>query len=755
MSEEKKNAFPADSQQPMKGFDPSKMPKDFDPSKMPKGFDPSKMPKDFDPSKMPKDFDPSKMPGKPGGKKGPGGFKPPEDFDPEKMKEMIEKGEFPEGMPKPKGIMKLLMPKFPDPNEIDKADLNAYPPGYRPLVRPDTSKMKNQRRGGRPGGGGPPGMRGGGEKAKNFKASMKQLIKYMMVYKWLILLVAVCSVCSTLLSTINPKILARITNEIVRGVAAVTAGGTNGVDFHYVGQVILILLGLYVLSMLFSYAQGFTLAYVSNKVSYNLRNAIIEKINKLPINFFHKYSNGEVMSRITNDVDTVSHSLNACITQVIHAVVTLVGVLWMMLSISWKLTLVALCMLPASGIFTAVMVGISQKHFRNRQKLLGTVNGYVEEMYAGQTLLKAFCAEDRAVNEFDFENDRLYYATWKAEFLTGMMMPIMNFIGNLGYVAVCVLGASMCARGTLDIGSIQAFITYVKSFNQPITQVANISSQLQSTAAAAERVFQFLGETEEQDPKAHLKVADMDIKGDVRFDHVRFGYEEDEPVIHDFSADVKAGQKIAIVGPTGAGKTTMVKLLMRFHDLQGGAIYLDGHDTREFTRQDLRTEIGMVLQDTWLFNGTVMENIRYGKLDATDEQVVEAAKAAQVDFFIRTQADGYNMILNEETSNISAGQKQLLTIARAILADNRILVLDEATSSVDTRTEILIQRAMDNLMKGRTSFIIAHRLSTIRNADLILCMKDGDIVEQGNHDQLMAMNGFYAQLYNSQFEQVS
>ncbi len=746
MSEEKKNAFPADSQQPMKGFDPSKMPKDFDPSKMPK---------DFDPSKMPKGFDPSKMPGKSGGKKGPGGFQPPEDFDPEKMKEMIEKGEFPEGMPKPKGIMKLLMPKFPDPSELDKADLNAYPPGYRPLVRPDTSKMKNQRRGGRPGGGGPPGMRGGGEKAKDFKGSMKQLMKYMMVYKWLILLVSICSVCSTLLSTINPKILARITNEIVRGVAAVTAGGTNGVDFHYVGQVILILLGLYVLSMLFSYAQGFTLAYVSNKVSYNLRNAIIVKINKLPINFFHKYSNGEVMSRITNDVDTVSHSLNACITQVISALVTLIGVLWMMLSISWKLTLVALCMLPASGIFTAVMVGISQKHFRNRQKLLGTVNGYVEEMYAGQTLLKAFCAEDRAVNEFDFENDRLYYATWKAEFLTGMMMPIMNFIGNLGYVAVCVLGASMCARGTLDIGSIQAFITYVKSFNQPITQVANISSQLQSTAAAAERVFQFLDEAEEQDPQAHLKVADMDIKGDVKFEHVRFGYEEDEPVIHDFSADVKAGQKIAIVGPTGAGKTTMVKLLMRFHDLQGGAIYLDGHDTREFTRQDLRTEIGMVLQDTWLFNGTVMENIRYGKLDATDEQVVEAAKAAQVDFFIRTQAEGYDMVLNEETSNISAGQKQLLTIARAILADNRILVLDEATSSVDTRTEILIQRAMDNLMKGRTSFIIAHRLSTIRNADLILCMKDGDIVEQGNHDQLMAMNGFYAQLYNSQFEQVS
>ncbi len=736
MSEEKKTAFPADSQQP------------------PKGFDPSKMPKDFDPSKLPKDFDPSKMPPPPGGKgKKKGGWQPPEDFDPEKMKEMIEKGEFPEGMPKPKGIMKLLMPKFPDPNEVDKSDLNAYPPGYRPLVRPDTSKMKNQRRG--PGGGGPPGRGMRGEKPKDFKGSMKQLMHYMMEYKWLILLVSLCSICSTLLSTINPKILARITNEIVRGVAAVTAGGTNGVDFHYIGQIILILLGLYLLSMLFSYAQGFALAYVSNKVSYNLRNAIIEKINRLPINFFHKYSNGEVMSRITNDVDTVSHSLNACITQIISAVVTLVGVLWMMLSISWKLTLIALCMLPASGILTAVMVGISQKHFRNRQKLLGTVNGYVEEMYAGQILLKSFCAEERAIREFDFENERLYYATWKAEFLTGMMMPIMNFIGNLGYVAVCVLGASMCARGTLDVGSIQAFITYVKSFNQPITQVANISSQLQSTAAAAERVFQFLGEDEEQDKDAHLKIADMDIKGDVKFEHVRFGYEEDEPVIHDFSADVKAGQKIAIVGPTGAGKTTMVKLLMRFHDLQGGAIYLDGHDTREFTRQDLRTEIGMVLQDTWLFNGTIMENIRYGKLDATDEQVYEAAKAAQVDFFIRTQAEGYDMILNEETSNISAGQKQLLTIARAILADNRILVLDEATSSVDTRTEILIQRAMDNLMKGRTSFIIAHRLSTIRNADLILCMKDGDIIEQGNHEELMAKGGFYAQLYNSQFEQVS
>lgn len=732
MSEEKKTAFPADSQQP------------------PKGFDPSKMPKDFDPSKLPKDFDPSKMPPPPGGKgKKKGGWQPPEDFDPEKMKEMIEKGEFPEGMPKPKGIMKLLMPKFPDPNEVDKSDLNAYPPGYRPLVRPDTSKMKNQRRG--PGGGGPPGRGMRGEKPKDFKGSMKQLMHYMMEYKWLILLVSLCSICSTLLSTINPKILARITNEIVRGVAAVTAGGTNGVDFHYIGQIILILLGLYLLSMLFSYAQGFALAYVSNKVSYNLRNAIIEKINRLPINFFHKYSNGEVMSRITNDVDTVSHSLNACITQIISAVVTLVGVLWMMLSISWKLTLIALCMLPASGILTAVMVGISQKHFRNRQKLLGTVNGYVEEMYAGQILLKSFCAEERAIREFDFENERLYYATWKAEFLTGMMMPIMNFIGNLGYVAVCVLGASMCARGTLDVGSIQAFITYVKSFNQPITQVANISSQLQSTAAAAERVFQFLGEDEEQDKDAHLNIADMDIKGDVKFEHVRFGYEEDEPVIHDFSADVKAGQKIAIVGPTGAGKTTMVKLLMRFYDVSGGAILLDKYNVKQFRRNDLRDMFGMVLQDTWLYNDTIRENIRYGRLNATDEEVLEAAKAAQVDHFVRTLPHGYDTVLNEDATNISQGQKQLLTIARTIISEPKILIFDEATSSVDTRTEIAIQKAMDHLMAGRTSFIIAHRLSTIRDADVILVMRDGDIVETGNHEELLAKGGFYAELYNSQF----
>jgi len=715
MSEDKKMPTP-----PMPGGQP------------PKGFDPGKMPKDFDPSKMPKGM--------------------PKDMDPEKMKEMMEKGEMPPDFPKPKGIMKLLMPKMPDMKEQEKEE--ELP--FRPLVRPDTSKMKNGRRGGPPGGhGGPPGMRGGGEKAKDFKGSMTQLIKYMAKYKLLVILVAICSAASTLLGTVLPKVLAKITDEITRGVAAVTAGGTNGVDFSYILRVIMTLLGLYLVSMLLSYAQGFALAHVSNKVSYDLRNNIIQKINRLPINFFHRYSNGEVMSRITNDVDTVSHSLNQCLTSIISAIVTLIGILVMMLSISWKLTLVAIIMLPFSGIFTALMVGISQKHFRARQKLLGTVNGYVEEMFGGQQVLKAFCAEERAVKEFDYQNEKLYNATWKAEALTSIMHPIMNFIGNLGYVVVCVLGASMCAKGNLSIGSIQAFITYVKNFNQPITQVANISSQLQSTAAAAERVFKFLAEEEEQDPQAHLKMEETPVKGDVVFDHVRFGYEEDQIVIKDFSAKVKAGQKIAIVGPTGAGKTTMVKLLMRFHDLNGGAIYLDGHDTREFTRQELRTQIGMVLQDTWLFNGTIMENIRYGKENATDEEVIEAAKAAQVDFFIRTQAEGYNMVLNEETSNISAGQKQLLTIARAILADTKLLILDEATSSVDTRTEILIQRAMDNLMKGRTSFIIAHRLSTIRNADMILCIRDGDIVEQGNHEELMAMNGFYAQLYNSQFEEVS
>jgi len=693
----------------------------------------------------------------PDGKRPPEGFKPPEGFGPPAGGD----GETP-GFPQPKGPMKLVMKLMMRSMEKQlREDRTEDERPYRPLVRPDLTDKPDQMRrfgppmGGRPGGpGGPMGaMRG--EKPKDFKGSMKQLIKYLMAYKWLILLVAVCSILATILSPVLPRILAKVTDELARGVMNVAAGGAEGVNFAYIGEIMTILTGLYVLGTLFSYAQGFVIAHMSTKISYGLRREIIEKINRLPVNFFHTLTNGEIMSRITNDVDTVSQSLNMSLTQIITSVVTLVGVLVMMLSISWKLTLVAICMLPFSGIFTALMVGISQKHFRARQKLLGTVNGYVEEIYAGQTVLKAFCGEERAIREVDYENERLYNASWKAEFLTGMMMPIMNFIGNIGYIAVCVIGASMCARGGLSIGSIQAFITYVKSFTQPITQVANISSQLQSTAAAAERVFKFLNEAEEQDRDVRLKTSDMDVRGDVEFKNVRFGYNEGETIIHNFSAKVRAGQKIAIVGPTGAGKTTMVKLLMRFHDLQGGAIYLDGHDTREFSRRDLRSQIGMVLQDTWLYNGTIMENIRYRRLEATDEQVIEAAKAAQVDFFIRTQAEGYNMILNEEPSNISAGQKQLLTIARAILADTRLMILDEATSSVDTRTEILIQKAMDNLMKGRTCFIIAHRLSTIRNADLILCMKDGDIVEQGSHEELMAMGGFYAQLYNSQFEKVS
>lgn len=703
---------------------------------MPEGMQPPK--EGFDP----KNFDPENF--------------DPENFDPEKLAEMLEKGELP-GMPKKKGLMKLFMPKMPDMKEMAKemkdnsTGMEKDIPGYRPLVRPDSSKMKNQRRGGPRGG--PPGMRG--EKPKDFKGSIRQLAKYLFAFKWLVVVIVLCSMCSTILSTINPKILANATNEIARGVQAVTNGGTNGVDFNYVGRIIMIMMVLYIVSMLFSYIQGFTLAYISAKISYNLRNSIIEKINRLPINFFHTLSNGEVMSRITNDVDSVSNSLQQCLTQIVSALVTLIGVLVMMLSISWKLTLVAIIMLPFSGICTALVVGVSQKHFRNRQKLLGTVNGYVEEMYAGQLLVKAFGSEERAIREFEHENERLYTAAWKAEFLTGMMMPITSFIGNLGYMAICVLGASMCARGAIKIGDIQAFITYVKNFNQPITQIANMSSQLQSTAAAAERVFAFLNEEDEKDEGLNPELENMQVKGDVEFENVRFGYNPEDIVINNFSARVKAGQKVAIVGPTGAGKTTMVKLLMRFHDLLGGAIYLDGHDTREIERSALRSNIGMVLQDTWLYNDTIMENIRYGRLDATDEEVIEAAKAAQVDFFIRTQADGYNMILNEETSNISAGQKQLLTIARAILADTKLLILDEATSSVDTRTEMLIQKAMDNLMRGRTSFVIAHRLSTIKNADLILCMKDGDIVEQGSHDELMAIGGFYAQLYNSQFERVS
>lgn len=625
----------------------------------------------------------------------------------------------------------------------------------RPSNSASGNSMRPPRRPMRMGGGRGGPIMMGGEKPKNFKDSIKKLLKYLSPFKWSILLVAACSAFATVFTIISPKILGQITNELVRGVMVMTSGGTGGIDFVYVGKIILILLGLYVISMLFSYLQGFTMANISTKIEYDLRNSMMAKINKLPVSIFQKMTHGEVLSRITNDIDTVTMSMTGTITQTIQTVTTLIGVLVMMFSISWQLTLIALCMIPFSAGFTMLVVRVSQKHFKNQQKYLGTVNGHVEEIYGGHTVIKAFNGEQRALDEFDAENDKLYNSGWKAQFLTGLMMPIMSLIGNLGYVVICIMGAYMTSNGLMTIGGIQAFIQYIRAFTQPITQIANISNQMQSMVAAAERVFEFLGFEEESDGDIKYKMSETEIKGDIRFEHVRFSYYKDQPVIKDFSASVSAGQKIAIVGPTGAGKTTMVKLLMRFHDLQDGAIYIDGLNIKDFARADLRTQFGMVLQDTWLYNGTIMENIRYGNLSASDEEVIAAAKAAQVDHFVRTLPGGYQMVLNEESTNVSQGQKQLLTIARAILANTKVLILDEATSSVDTRTEILIQRAMDNLMKGRTSFIIAHRLSTIRNADLILCMKDGDIVEQGTHDELMAKNGFYAQLYNSQFERVS
>ena len=592
-----------------------------------------------------------------------------------------------------------------------------------------------------------------GEKAKNFKGSSKKLLAYLRPFWVPMIFVMVFAAASTVFSIAGPKVLAKATDELAAGLMRMVTGEAGGIDFGYIGVVLLVLGGIYLLSAGFSYAQGFIMAGVSADVSYGLRDAIEKKINKLPLSYFHRVSQGDVLSRITNDVDTLTNSLNQSITQLITSVCTLVGVLIMMLSISWQLTLVALCIIPVSLAFVMVIVKFSQKHFKNQQKYLGTVNGQVEEMYGGHLIVKAFGREEKAVEAFERENEKLYNAGWKSQFLSGLMMPVMNFVGNLGYVVICVVGASMAAGGTMTIGGIQAFIQYVRSFTQPINQLANISNQLQMTVAAAERIFQFLGEAEEPEEAPKLQTKDLDLRGDIVFDHVQFGYEDSEDlVIRDFSATVKAGQKVAIVGPTGAGKTTMVKLLMRFHDLKGGQITLDGHPITDFSRTDLRSQFGMVLQDAWLYSGSILENIRYGKLTATDEEVVQAAKTAQADHFIRTLPGGYQMELNEEASNVSQGQKQLLTIARAVLADSKVMILDEATSSVDTRTEVLIQKAMDNLMKGRTSFIIAHRLSTIREADLILCLKDGDIVEQGTHQELMEKNGFYAELYNSQFE---
>ena len=603
---------------------------------------------------------------------------------------------------------------------------------------------------------GPMGGHGMGkfEKAKDFKGTMKKLLSYLKPYSLSIIFVFIFAVASAAFSIVGPKILGNVTTEIFTGLMEKVQGvAGGGIDFTSIGRTILLLLGLYLISALFSFIQSFIMTGVSQKVSYNMRKDISEKINRMPLKYFDTQTHGEVLSRVTNDVDTVSQTLNQSLSQILTSITTLIGVLIMMLSISGTMTLVALLVMPLSMGLIVGVVKKSQKYFKDQQKFLGNVNGQVEEVYSGHNIMKAFNGEERAIREFDELNEQLYNSAWKSQFLSGMMMPIMSFIGNLGYVLVSILGGWLTIKNRIEVGDIQAFIQYIRSFNQPIAQTAQIANVLQSTAAAAERVFEFLDEEEEvKDPISPVSIDN--IEGEVDFEHVHFGYNEDKIIINDFNAKIKPGQRVAIVGPTGAGKTTMVKLLMRFYDVNDGAILIDGHDIREFNRGELRSLFGMVLQDTWLFNGSIMENIRYSKLDATDEEVVEAAKAAHVHRFVKTLPDGYNMVLNEEANNVSQGQKQLLTIARAILADPKILILDEATSSVDTRTEVLIQKAMDNLMHGRTSFIIAHRLSTIRDADLILVMKDGDIVEQGKHEELLAKNGFYANLYNSQFEEV-
>lgn len=590
------------------------------------------------------------------------------------------------------------------------------------------------------------------EKAKDLKGTVKKLLKFMAPFKHRFIAVIILAAGASLFNVIGPKILEKATDEVAAGVFRMNAN-SGGINLAKLGQILLILLFVYLVSAAFNYLQSFLMAGVTTRLSFDLRNNIMQKINRIPLGFFHKQSQGDVLSRITNDVDTLEQALTQSITQFATSATTLVGILTMMIVTSPLLTLIIVITVPVSMLIVRSIVKLSQPHFRKQQKFLGAVNGHIEEMYGAHLVVKAFNGEERSIEEFDELNTSLAENARKAEFLSGLMMPLMGFIGNLGYVLVCVVGAILVSKNSLTIGGIQAMLQYVRHFNQPINQLANISSQIQRMAAAAERVFEFLDEKEEDDSGATLRISDVNIDGSITFDHVKFGYEDtDKIVITDFSAKVKSGQKIAIVGPTGAGKTTMVKLLMRFHELTDGAIYVDGHNLTEFDRHDLRSEFGMVLQDTWLYSASIMDNIRYGKLNATDEEVIKAAKMAQVDHFVRTLPDGYNMEINEETTNISQGQKQLLTIARAILADPKILILDEATSSVDTRTEILIQRAMDNLMKGRTSFIIAHRLSTIRNADLILCMNNGDIVEQGNHDELMALGGFYANLYNSQFE---
>lgn len=588
------------------------------------------------------------------------------------------------------------------------------------------------------------------EKAKDFKTAMKRLLNYMKRYRLQLAVMMVFAVGSTIFNIVGPKVLGKATTELYEGLVSKISGGA-GIDFEKIGEILLIALGLYLISAAFSFIQGFIMTGISNQVTYNLRKDISVKINKIPLKYFESRTHGEILSRITNDIDTLQTSINQSFTQLITSVTTLIGVLIMMLSINVYMTLAAVLILPISMMIIGKVMKHSQKYFQQQQKYLGEVNGQVEEIYSGHNVVKAFNKEEDVIREFEKTNEKLYTTGWRSQFFSGMMMPIMQFVGNLGYVMVALLGGFLVIKDKVMVGDIQAFFQYIRNFTQPIQQIAQVTNMLQSSAAAAERVFEFLDE-EEEEQTVENPVDITTIEGNVEARHVAFGYQPEHLIIHDFSGTVKAGQKVAIVGPTGAGKTTMIKLLMRFYDVNSGEILIDGHNIKDFNRTQLRELFGMVLQETWLFHGTIMENIRYGRLDATDEEVIAAAKAAHAHHFIMSQPGGYQMVLNEETSNISQGQKQLLTIARAILADNKILILDEATSSVDTRTEERIQAAMDNLMRGRTSFVIAHRLSTIRDADLILVMKDGDIIEQGTHQSLLAANGFYANLYNSQFE---
>ncbi len=616
-----------------------------------------------------------------------------------------------------------------------------------------SNSHKNQHRGpmGGPMGGGPRGMMPG-EKAKNFKGTIRKLLNYLGRFRIAIVLSLILAAASTVFLVVGPKISGQATTELANGIIAQLTG-TGSIDFDAIGKILLTLTGLYLLSTALSFLQGWLMSGIATKVSYSMRKEISQKINRLPLSYFDRVQSGDVLSRITNDVDTVTQTLSQSLSQMVTSFTQILGILIMMLSISVSMTIVALFILPISMLIVGQVVKRSQPLFQSQQKYLGMANGHVEEMYGAHLVVKAFNGEATSIQEFEEINQNLYRSAWKSQFLSGLMMPMMNFVGNLGYVAICILGGFLTLNGTIQVGDIQAFIQYVRQFTQPITQIANISNVLQQTAAAAERVFEFL-EEEEEVPDPQNAVSPANMQGSVSFEHVKFGYVPEKTIIHDFSTVVKPGQKVAIVGPTGAGKTTMVKLLMRFYDVTDGAVLIDGHNIKQFTRNGLRSMFGMVLQDTWLYNGTIMENIRYGKLDATDEEVIAAAKAAQVHHFVKTLPDGYNMVLNEEASNVSQGQKQLLTIARTILSDPKILILDEATSSVDTRTEVLIQKAMDHLMEGRTSFIIAHRLSTIRDADVILVMKDGDIIETGNHHELLEKKGFYYDLYNSQFEDV-